>query len=94
MDYMTPGAVTARRDYLKKWAAENPDKVKANASRYWERRAAKEYGKAYKGPKDGETMSAQAMETRRKYYRQRRADHPEENAANVRRYWERKAKEL
>ena len=28
-----------KREYMRKWRAENPDKIKANNQRYWERRA-------------------------------------------------------
>ncbi len=38
---MTDAAKAARRAYYKKWAAANRDKLKANAARYWERKAAR-----------------------------------------------------
>ena len=34
---MTEQALAARRAYKRKWAADNPDKVKASQERYWER---------------------------------------------------------
>lgn len=30
-----------RREYFRQWRAKNPDKVRENNRRYWERRAAK-----------------------------------------------------
>ena len=39
---MTEAARLARNAYKRKWAAENPDKVKAACRRYWERKAAQE----------------------------------------------------
>lgn len=30
-----------RREYFRQWRAKNPDKVKENNRRYWEKRAAK-----------------------------------------------------
>lgn len=33
-----------RREYCKKWRAENRDKVKANQERYWEKKAREEGG--------------------------------------------------
>lgn len=32
-------AIAARREYKKMWARNNPDKVKAQQERYWQRRA-------------------------------------------------------
>lgn len=37
---MTEQAIKARREYKRKWAQDNPDKVKAQQARYWEKRAA------------------------------------------------------
>ena len=39
---MTEQAAAARRAYKRKWAKENPDKVKAQQERYWEKRAEQE----------------------------------------------------
>ncbi len=35
-------AAAARREYKKMWARNNPDKVKAQQERYWQRRAAQQ----------------------------------------------------
>ena len=37
---LSPEAKEARRKYHKEWAAKNPDKVRENNRRYWERKAA------------------------------------------------------
>ena len=37
---MNEQAAAARRAYKKKWARENPDKIKAQQERYWTRKAA------------------------------------------------------
>lgn len=34
-------AAEERREYYRQWRAKNPDKVRENNRRYWERRAAK-----------------------------------------------------
>ena len=39
---MTEQAAAARRAYKRKWANENPDKVKAQQERYWQRKAEQE----------------------------------------------------
>ena len=39
---MTEAAKIARRNYLNQWRKKNPDKVKAQNARYWERKAAKQ----------------------------------------------------
>lgn len=36
---MTEAAKEARRAYKRKWAKENPDKVKAATERYWNKKA-------------------------------------------------------
>lgn len=38
---MDEKAREARREYLREWRKRNPDKVRENNRRYWERRAAK-----------------------------------------------------
>lgn len=38
---MTEEARKLQREYLRRWRAANPDKVKAARLRYWERRAVK-----------------------------------------------------
>ena len=37
---MNDAAKEARRAYKRKWARENPDKIKAQQARYWEKKAA------------------------------------------------------
>lgn len=39
-DFMS-AALEARREYQRQWRKRNPDKVKANAMRYWVRKAEK-----------------------------------------------------
>lgn len=39
---MNEQAKQARRAYKRKWARENPDKVKAQQERYWAKKAAAE----------------------------------------------------
>lgn len=39
---MTEQAKAARRAYRRKWAKNNPDKVRAQQARYWERKAEQE----------------------------------------------------
>lgn len=39
---MTETAAEARRAYKRKWAKENPDKIKAQQERYWEKVADRE----------------------------------------------------
>jgi len=38
---MNEKARQARNQYMREWRRKNPEKVKANKARYWERRAAK-----------------------------------------------------
>lgn len=35
-------AIAARREYKKEWARNNPEKVKAQQERYWQKRAAQQ----------------------------------------------------
>ena len=35
---MTKEAIAARREYKRQWAKKNPDKVRAQQRRYWEKR--------------------------------------------------------
>lgn len=37
---LTEQAKAARREYKRKWAQQNPDKVRAQQERYWDRKAA------------------------------------------------------
>lgn len=39
---MSEAAKAARRKYVKDWKKANPDKVKAQIERYWERKAAED----------------------------------------------------
>ena len=39
---MTEEAKKARREYLNKWRKNNPEKVKAQKERYWEKKAAQQ----------------------------------------------------
>ena len=43
-------AIAARREYKKMWARKNPDKVKAQQERYWQRKAAQQAQKAQQAP--------------------------------------------
>lgn len=37
---MTEKAIEARRAYKRQWAKDNPDKIKAQQERYWNKKAA------------------------------------------------------
>lgn len=52
---LTEKALEARREYRRKWAARNKDKVKAAQDRYWEKVAAMAGNKA----QQKETLPAQ-----------------------------------
>lgn len=39
---MNDRAAEARREYKRKWAKDNPDKVKAQQERYWTKKAAEQ----------------------------------------------------
>lgn len=43
---MTEQATELRRAYRRQWAKNNPEKVKEQQARYWEKRAAQEAAKA------------------------------------------------
>lgn len=45
-------AKEARREYLRQWRKNNPDKVKANTMRYWQRVAEREQVAAKEGQND------------------------------------------
>lgn len=51
---MNEQAAAARRAYKRKWAKENPEKVKAQQEKYWTKRAAAEREPA----KDSEPQTA------------------------------------
>lgn len=40
MEKLTEAALQARREYMRAWRANNADKVREHARRYWEKRAA------------------------------------------------------
>ncbi len=58
----------------------------------WENKARKIYGDAYQPAKNGEIISAQALELRRAYSREYRRKHPDLFRVADCNYWERKAK--
>ena len=39
MSNLDAAAIQARREYQRQWRARNPDKVRANNQRYWEKKA-------------------------------------------------------
>ena len=43
---MNEQAKAARRDYKRKWAKQNPEKVKAQQERYWTKKAEQEAAQA------------------------------------------------
>ena len=53
---LTEEAKKARNEYLRRWRAANPDKLKAARQRYWEKRAARaaeaERGAATEEPRE------------------------------------------
>lgn len=46
---MTDKALEARRAYKRKWAKDNPDKVRAQQERYWTKRAEQQAQQDNKG---------------------------------------------
>ena len=54
-DAMSEVAIAAqrkyKREYMRRWRAEHPEKVQANNRRYWERRALREEQEATKDDK-------------------------------------------
>lgn len=46
---MTDKAKAARAAYRREWARKNPDKIKAQQARYWERKAAQMQGEGKPG---------------------------------------------
>ena len=57
---MTEQAAAARRAYRRKWAKENPDKVKAQQERYWQKRAEQEATAGEPAQAPAEPMPARA----------------------------------
>ena len=55
---MTDAATKAKRAYMRKWRAENKDKVKAHQQKDWERRAAELEAKESEG--DGRCSYSQS----------------------------------
>ena len=49
MTNLDAAAIQARREYQRQWRAMNPDKVRANNRRYWEKKA-QEYRESLKSP--------------------------------------------
>ena len=50
---MTDAAIEARREYKRQWAKNNPEKIRNQQRRYWEKKAhAAETGQADKGKAD------------------------------------------
>lgn len=58
---MTNAAVAAKRAYMRKWRAENKDKVKAHQQKYWERKAAELAEK--EGQENGRCSDSQSNRT-------------------------------
>lgn len=46
---MDKSALEARREYKRQWAKKNPDKIRAQQQRYWQKRAAKAAGETPPG---------------------------------------------
>ena len=59
----------------------------------WENKAKKTYGKNYIPAREGEVISLQAVELRRKYQREYRKTHPEMYKRATAAFWERRGKE-
>ena len=51
---MTNEAAEKRRAYYKAWRAANPEKVKANNARYWERKAERQERRCAPAKKTGQ----------------------------------------
>lgn len=91
---LSPEASRSRREYYRKWRADNKSGDRAIKSRYWEKKAREIFGDGYIGPAPGEDMSQQAREVRRKYYAEYRNKNPETVTRAYKNYWEKKAKEI
>lgn len=77
---MSPAASKSRSEYYRNWRSGHPENTRAIQLKYWETKAKKTYGDAYKGPGPDGELSEQAREVRRDYYSKYHAN-----------YWERKA---
>lgn len=75
---MAMSAAELRREYKRQWAKNNPEKVRAQQARYWEKRAG-----------NNET----ADDARKAYKRQWARDNPGRVKLQQARYWEKKAAE-
>jgi len=78
------------KEYRKTWGANNPERIRANFLKFWEKKAAEHYGDEYQGPGAGK-LSAQAQEMKRRYNLEYRHRNREKVRAAQRDYWERKA---
>lgn len=87
---LSPEAAKTRREYYRKWRANNRKADKATKFRYWEKKAQEYYGADYIGPLPGEELSRQAREVRRKYYAEYRKKNPTIIKKAYSNYWERK----
>ena len=55
---MNAQAAAARREYKRKWAKENPDKIKAQQERYWTKKAAEAAAADEPAKEENEPLSA------------------------------------
>lgn len=55
---MTDAAKEARRAYKRKWARENPDKIRAQQERYWSKRAEADAAAAAQNEAEREPLEA------------------------------------
>ncbi len=91
---LSPEASNSRREYYRKWRADNKNGDKAIKLRYWEKKAQEYYGEDYIGPESSDQLSRQAKEVRRKYYADYRNKNREALNKTYKNYWENKAKEI
>lgn len=70
---MTEEAKAARKEYLRNWRKNNPDKVKANTARFWERKAAEAAERAAAEKAEAEAL-AEKPRRQGKKKRQAKAD--------------------
>lgn len=59
---MTEKARAARAAYRREWARKNPDKVKAQQARYWEKKAAQRQGGGKPGGQTAPEKEARNVE--------------------------------
>ena len=60
MGTMTEAAKEARRAYKRAWTKNNPDKIRAQQERYWNRRAMREAALQNAEQADGRTAEKEA----------------------------------